>query len=292
MRVSRTLSRWRKVGSRLPILALPLLISSLLGSCASVLKGMARPSARIQGVRLQDITLQDLTLLVDIEVTNPASVPLPLLDAAYELSSQGISFLSGKAALQGTVPAGGSKVETLPLRLTYAAVLNVLSGVRPGAIVPLSARLTLSVDAPVLGRLELPLERDAELPVPAVPDVRLERIEWSELSLQRATAVLHLGLTNRNSFPVELRELDYTLRLDGTQIVTSQARPGADFAAGVKGQVRIPVSFSPVALGAGVYRLLTGSAARYNLSGTLQLGSRFGSMQLPLDASGNVPLVH
>ena len=280
--------RWR-VGSRLPLELLLLALPMLCG-CASLLKGIARPSARIQDVRLQDITLQGLTLLVDVDVTNPASFPLPLLDAAYDLSSQGTSFLSGTATLQGTVPAGGSKLVTVPLRATYAAVLNVLSGVRPGAIVPLSARLTFSVDAPALGRLELPLRREGELPVPSVPDVRLERIEWSELSLQRATAVLHLGLTNRNSFPIGLRQLDYTLRLDGTQIVTSQASPGVDFGAGASNSIRVPVSFSPLALGAGTYRLLTGSAARYNLQGTLRLGTSFGSMDLPLDTSGDVPL--
>ena len=40
-----------------------------------------------------------------MEIENPYSAPLPLVNLDYALSSRGTAFLSGKADVQGTVPA-------------------------------------------------------------------------------------------------------------------------------------------------------------------------------------------
>jgi LEA14-like dessication related protein len=239
------------------------------------------------GVGLQNIGLDSATLRFDVEVKNPYSVPLPLLNLDYALASRGTSFLSGKADLQGTVPARDSKVLPLTAKVVFLDLLKALADVRPGQVVPYAAELGLSVDAPTLGTLRLPMKKEGELPVPAVPDAEVSEIRWDRLDLDEAAGRLRLNLVNRNAFPVDLSELKYTLSLGGVEVGESAiANPVKFDASGGAGQVTIPVSFSPRKAGEGLLRMLLGAEGGYRLRGTLILDTRFGKIQLPLDKTG------
>ena len=49
----------------------------------------------------------------------------------------------------------------------------------------------------------------------------------------------------------------------------------------------VPLSFSPRALGVGIYNLLRGDQIAYKLSGSIESGTRFGPIVLPLARIGN-----
>jgi len=153
-------------------MALSLLV--MTGGC-SMLEGLgvARPSAAVVGVRPTDVSLTTLTLRFDVEVTNPYSVPLPLTSVDYCLASRGAQFLSGEAPLQGAVPANGSKVLPVPVKVDFINLLSVLADVRPGTTIPYDAELGLSVDAPVAGPLRLPMTKADQLDIPNIPSIRL-----------------------------------------------------------------------------------------------------------------------
>ena len=135
-----------------------------------------KPGAEIVGVRLQDVSLTDATMLFDVRVDNPYAVPLPLTNVDYALSSLGQQFLSGKAEVQGAVPAGGSKNLAVPVRISYLELINAVKGARPGAAIPYTADLGLSVDVPVTGPLRVPMSRQGELSIPSAPDL-LDRLK-------------------------------------------------------------------------------------------------------------------
>ena len=135
-----------------------------------------KPSAHITGVKVQDINLTDATMLFDMKVDNPYTVPLPMSNVDYALSSQGQQFLSGKADVQGTVPAAGSKTLGIPVRISYPQLISVVKDARPGVTIPYKADMGLSVDVPALGPLRIPMSKDGELSNPSVPGL-LEQLE-------------------------------------------------------------------------------------------------------------------
>ena len=55
-------------------------------------------------------------------------------------------------------------------------MLKALKGIRPGSKIPYKADLGLSVDAPVLGLIRLPLEKEGEIILPTVSDVNVKSI--------------------------------------------------------------------------------------------------------------------
>ena len=127
---------------------------------------MDKPTVAITGVKLQDVKLTAATLLFDVKVDNPYSVPLPISNLDYALTSQGQQFLTGKADVQGTVPAAGSKTLGVPVRIDFLKLINAVKGARPGATIPYTADMGLSVDTPVLGRLRVPMSKDGKLAIP------------------------------------------------------------------------------------------------------------------------------
>ena len=144
-----------------------LLVVLFAAGCGS----LPKPTAEIVGASLQNISLDSAELLFDVEVNNPYLIPLPMLDADYALASRGVGFLSGEAPLTGTIPAGESKVLGLPVKINFLQLMQALEGVIPGSVVPYDADLGLSVDAPLLGRLRLPMARQGEIAVPTLRDI-------------------------------------------------------------------------------------------------------------------------
>ena len=153
-------------------LAASLVLLLVVPACSSVdalLGSGPRPSASLRGVSFGDLSLTSVGLDFNVEVTNPYDVPLPLLNLAYSLASGQQRVLKGAADLQGTIPARKSKVLTLPVELSFADVLDFAQGVRPGAAIPYEADVELSVDAPILGRIPIPLGKRGEIRLPFIP---------------------------------------------------------------------------------------------------------------------------
>lgn len=148
-----------------------LLTAMLLVTGGCGMLDLPRPTAKVVGAGLRDVSLTDAQLLFDVEVSNPYSVPLPLTNTDYALASRGVGFLSGEAPLSGSIPAGESKVLALPVDIDFIQLVQALEGVMPGSIVPYDADLGLSVDAPLLGRLRLPMTKQGQIAVPSFSDI-------------------------------------------------------------------------------------------------------------------------
>ena len=267
---------------------------SALGGCetmSNLLKDMDKPSASISGVSFQDISLNDITMLFDVDVRNPYDVPLPLVNVSYGLASKGSKFVEGQADVQGTVPARGKKTIQLPAKISFASLLGAVSGVKMGSVLPYRAEMGLSVDAPAVGRLTLPITKEGELPVPAVPDVSLESVEWKSLTLQNAEAALKLKVVNTNNFPLDLSKLAYSLSLGDTPIAQASLSKAAKFSKGGSGTLEIPISLKPSNLGLAAFNMLTGNNASYSLSGNMDVGTPFGSMNMPFAKNGSTKMV-
>jgi LEA14-like dessication related protein len=142
--------------------------------------GIAKPTAKMTGLKFADAKLDSATVLFDIEVDNPYPVALPLLNMEYGLSSGVEPFLQGIADLQTTIPAKSKKTVTLPAKINYLEMLKALKGIKPGAKIPYKADVGLSVDAPAVGTLRLPMNKEGEVTLPKVSDIDVKSI-WDTI---------------------------------------------------------------------------------------------------------------
>lgn len=280
----------RNVPSLVLLLATIVLALSACQSLDQMLEAAPRPTARVTGARLQTLTVEKAGLVFDVEVRNPYAVALPLVDLSYAIGSGGQRIAEGKVAAVGSIPASGSKTLQIPAAVEFRSLLAALKGVRPGSIVPYTAQIDLSVDAPVVGRMALPISHDGELPVPAIPEVALVAFVIDTLSLDRVAASARLRIRNTNQFDIALERIGLNLALGGKDVAQTGVASNARVAPGQSATIDVPVAFSPRALGAGVFSMLSGSEAGYALTGSLAANTGFGPLSLPIRASGRTPV--
>lgn len=252
--------------------------------------GAPTPTAELAGLRMSDLSLTGLTLLFDVNVKNPYGVALPLANVDFSLASSGRPFLKGQAPLQGAVPASGQQLVTVPAALAFAELFQAIAGVQPGAIVPYHTTLGLSVNAPAIGVVRLPLEKDGQLPVPAVPDVSIASLGWTNVSLSGATGQMRVRIGNTNQFPIDLLNLNYGLQLAGFDVARSTIGSPLNLAPGAAGELAIALSVSTATAGMALFRTLQSSSTNYSFGGTLGFNTPFGPLNTPWSKTGTIAL--
>lgn len=141
----------------------------LCGGCESLDALLInKPTAQITGVSLAEASSTSAQLLFDVDIRNPYTVPLPLTNLDYTLTSGSETFLAGKAKLQRTIPAASKQAVSLPVTVNYLELLKSLKTIKPGTTIPYKAGVGLSFDAPGLGPLTLPLKKEGQLTLPTV----------------------------------------------------------------------------------------------------------------------------
>lgn len=153
----------------------------MLCGCAELQNALKvqRPTANLQGVRLGDINLESAGLLFDVEIQNPYPVDLPLVDLDYDVQSGTNKLFAGLAEIGQTIPAKNKAIVTLPAKVSYLDAFNALKSFKPGSTIPYKANVGLSVDAPAVGVIKLPLSQSGELAVPTLP--KPTDINWQKL---------------------------------------------------------------------------------------------------------------
>ena len=82
------------------------------------------------------------------------------------LNSSGTQFLSGAVDVQEIIPAGETRSLGVPIRVPYKELYDVITGIEAGSKVPYEADMELHVDAPLLGRIGVPLDAKGEISIP------------------------------------------------------------------------------------------------------------------------------
>lgn len=131
------------------------------------------PAVRLEAMRFGDVELDFATLLFDVEIDNPYPFSLPVRRLSYALVSEGRTFLTATAVNNVTVPSGTTKVLTLSDQVIYTRLLQALDG-KPGAKIPLEADVTLSLDVPRSGWINLQAEKKGDIVLPQRPEIEVE----------------------------------------------------------------------------------------------------------------------
>jgi len=266
------------------------LIVTLLAGCQSMqdlISAAPKPTAHVIGASIRGLSLENIVLLFDVEVENPYATSLPLVDLRYSLASGGKNFLEGTAQPTGSIPPRGKQVLQLPATVQFASLLAALKGVKPGAIVPYIADFKIGVDAPVLGRIDVPLSKSGELPVPAAPKIEMSSLAVDKLGLDQIKASAKLQVRNINQFPLDLSKLGVTFALGGYDVASSKLAQPISLPAGQTTNLEVPFSFSPRTAGVGMVNLLKGNQIAYEVYGSIDANSRFGPLSMPFKHIGN-----
>jgi len=279
------------VDLRVRAAGLPLMLL-LLPGCSTLreLMGNERPSAKLEAVRFTGLTLNSLEISFDARVENPYQVDLPLVRLDLALSNQETSILQSSLDEAGSIPASGSRVFTVPARIDFRGLLATLGQLKPGGSVPYRADIGVSVDAPVLGRLRLPLRHEGEIGVPVPPKIRVKDVRLVRLGLTEIKAEAVLEAESLNEFPVELSAFDAAFRVRDRALARSRITSPFALQSGGTASWTLPISVNPVEAGQVFVTLFRGDSLAYELNGALAVGTPFGRLDAPVNFTGSAPV--
>ncbi|MFB3909814.1 MAG: LEA type 2 family protein [Candidatus Eisenbacteria bacterium] len=140
----------------------------LASGCAALRRAAVYPSARVEGLGIQELDATAMTVRIDLAVTNPYGVALPVTGLEIGLSSDSTQFFSGSAAVEDPIPPSGTRTVAVPVRVPWLQVIQALGAIRPGNELDLRADLGLTLRTPVAGDVRLPLTYSRRVTVPEV----------------------------------------------------------------------------------------------------------------------------
>ncbi|KAI3886143.1 hypothetical protein MKW92_013873 [Papaver armeniacum] len=248
--------------------------------------GFGKPTADVTAIHVPKINLEMADIVVDVLVTNPNPIPIPLIDINYLVESDGRKLVSGLIPDAGTIHAHGSETIKIPLRLIYDDIRATYAEIKSGSIIPYRIKVDLIVDVPVFGRLTLPIEKTGEIPIPLKPDVDLDKIKFERFSFEETVAILHLKLENMNDFDLGLKDLDCEIWLSDVCIGGADLNESTEIAKNGISYVDVPITFRPKDFGSALWDMIRGKGTSYTLKGNIHVDTPFGAMKLPLIKEG------
>lgn len=259
--------------------------SLLLPACASV--HGTEPNVRVTDTRLDGLSFDGVKMLVDVELNNPTKQAIAVESFTYgvTLANEPQPVVTGKIDAPPTLAARSAIKETVPITLSFADLaMNVLAA-KPGSVLPYVVEATAETDIPGTGPADLEGEKTGELPVPAMPDVRVVDVTWKDSGIFGMDGEVKLDVTNRNSFPVDLQKLKWSMSIGGKSLVGGKV-PAMTFAPGETEQVIVPVSVSTLNIGRAMMGMASSGNASYEIAGDLRVKTPYGVIGSPFKRSG------
>lgn len=248
--------------------------------------GFGKPTADVAAIHIPKINLKIAEFVVDVLITNPNPVPIPLIDINYLIESDGRKLVSGLIPDAGTIHAHGSETVKIPISLIYDDIKGTYNDIKEGSIIPYKVKVDLIVDVPIFGRLTLPLEKTGEIPVPYKPDIDVDKIKFERFSFEETVATLHLSLENKNDFDLGLNLLEYEFWLSDVSIASAELTKSVTLEKNGITRMEIPISFRPKDFGSAVWDMIRGRGTGYSMKGNIDVDTPFGQMKLPISKEG------
>ncbi|XP_047980964.1 uncharacterized protein LOC125222416 isoform X1 [Salvia hispanica] len=248
--------------------------------------GFGKPTADVTEIHIPHISMEKAEIVVDVLVTNPNPVPIPLIDINYLVESDGRKLVSGLIPDAGTIHAHGSETVKLPLCLIYDDIKSTYDDIQPGSVIPYRVKVDLIVDVPVFGRLTFPLEKTGEIPIPYKPEIDLDKINFDKFSFEETSATLHLKLGNQNDFDLCLNDIDFEIWLCDVSIGSADLNKPTNIEKKGTGFIDVPITFRPKDCGSALWDMIRGRGTGYAIKGNINVDTPFGPMKLPITKEG------
>ena len=152
-----------------------LVLVIVLSGCSLLVK---EPQIELKEAGITGFTSSGIDVRILLDVTNPNSFDLELLDYTYDLSILNMPFLSG-VSREAILFSSGTKTDLqLPLHLNYSDLLEIIKHQPDLDRLPYRMKGLLHVKGP-LGELKIPVERAASLIIPEKyrPGAAFERLK-------------------------------------------------------------------------------------------------------------------
>jgi LEA14-like dessication related protein len=268
----------------------------IITGCAELAKHAEtiKPTAKLAGAHITNINFDQLDLVFDLEVDNKNPVALDLAGLDYDFKVEDQSLVSGVAAKAIKLKANAISPVQLPVTLKFDDLKKMPGEIWNKDKLAYDLSTTFNVVLPIIGNYAIPVNKQGELPVPKVPDIKIKDVKIKKLNFTSADVVAQVEVNNPNDFSVALKSFNYKLNINQKnwgqgKITQSREIPGKG-----KGIIDIPLKLDLFSIGSAAVALLQNkSPVEYQLTGNATIDTGLELLKgydLPLDIKGTTAL--
>jgi LEA14-like dessication related protein len=245
-----------------------------------------KPVMSVKRVDVTSVSFTGVGLALVMNAQNPNAFALDLGRVDYQLDLEGRRFATGQANNPVRVPARGTGEVTLPVEFRFAELVQGIQSILTKDQVPYKVSATLGFNSPV-GQIPIPISHDGQLPIPKLPDVKLAGASLGKVGLDGTTVRVELAVTNKNAFTLPLGNLNYRIKMEGTEVAAS-ATPAPTLNANETATMAIPIKINVLGIGGAVARAISSRQVTLGLDGGLDIPGLGSAMPVNQSATLNL----
>lgn len=257
-----------------------------LAGCATLKDIIQEPAVSFKDVSPQNMSLSEGSFLFNFNVSNPNSFGLTLSKISYDLRINERNFIKDTLENGIKVPAEGSAVMSIPVTVRYADLFGSLKEALGSDSIAYALNGTVGI-----GPLSIPYKHQGNLDMPKLPSISLQDISIEKLSLDGAVLNVSLKLANPNDFNVNLKGLNYAVKLHGKEFAKGLVQNVTPITANSENLLNLNLDVNFKELGRSAMAIINGAGTDYELKGNFLINTPGQTDQrIPFLKSGQVPL--
>jgi LEA14-like dessication related protein len=257
--------------------------------CAALQQLIQAPTVSVNSVKVKSATFQNITLNFDLLINNPNPFGVQLDGFDYSFVVQGQEFLKGSENKAVNIMSANKSHFNIPLTIQFQELYKLITQTesldslayqikghfRPGGL---------------LAGFPVPFSKSGKLLNVHIPKLSFKGLKVNQLNLSGVKLELGLDIGNTNVFGFDVGKLDYQVQLAGTQVASGLTQNLATVPAKGKGEIKIPISLDFLGITSSLRSILTGQSVKCGITGSADLNSPFGMMQLPINTVQDVKI--
>jgi LEA14-like dessication related protein len=232
--------------------------------------------------------------MFDLMIENPNRLSLSLTRLEYDFLINGNTFVEGDQEKGVRVEANGQSGIQLPISIGFADLYDLYSGVKGKDFAEYQINCGFSFEVPVLGVIRIPVSKKGDFPLPKRPEISLDGIHLSNISVMGANLMLKVKVRNPNPFTVDVKRLFCQLDINGNPWFSGAIDKGLSLLEKGESTWDIPLSLNFLELGQSVYSIVKNSGdLNYGFSGSVNISTPLPLLEdaaLSFDRSGRISI--
>jgi LEA14-like dessication related protein len=242
---------------------------------------------------IREMTPSGLTLVFYLKISNSAASPYYLNHYDYRVVIQDTDYFSLRTPLEQPIliEKSGNTLISLPVKITYAFLYEIVKGIEGNAKVPCYVTGLLTFSDGKRREEKTPFAFPGEFPIFKGLNIEIQPLELKNLTVGGADFIFSFSCRNQNAFEVVLGNLAYRLTLGGKSIaegvIPGENRVGAQ----AEKAYSLPVILDFFEAGKELYAVLDQPSADCQFSGEAPAASVWGDFKLTFSRDEKIKIV-
>ncbi|HEX8656085.1 MAG TPA: LEA type 2 family protein [Hymenobacter sp.] len=226
------------------------------------------PTLEKPTLNISNITREKITGQMVVQMRNNSPITLKIDSLRYETRVDGKRLAQGRKDRPLVIEKNAMNRLELPITMNLPAIKQEAKEAQRDCVT-VQMRTVLYANLPAVGPKEIPIDVSKRVYIPKLPKIEVADVDITKLGLKNGRAVVKLRVTNYESIPFTLKQVNYRFQIEDDLDVKGQETKDVTFKKKGTEDVPINITFEPKAMPKVLFKsLFKAKKTDYKLTGT------------------------